>query len=249
MNPQRTFRDPLGGRTYLSERSCTDAMERDHAPQLEALGVTARQALFNARNRMPLGTRTGRSVISGRPTEWNEKAGRYERFADDGERQKYRQIFLERMRRVHGKDHLLNDPAQQRLMLANRSISGTYEFADGSKKTYTGQEELALLKFLNEAMAWPGRDVQMPAPQHFPYTGLDGKTHIYLPDAYIETLNIIVEVKGEMHNGYRQRDLAVETAKDEVLGTSGYNYVKVESRNYSELLDAMARIAQQPDAE
>ena len=245
----RTYKDPFSGRIYMSERACISAVERDHAPQLEALGVTARQAIFNGRNRLSIGTQTGRSVISGKPTAWNEKAGRYQRFANDGERAEYRRIFLERMRRVHGKDHLLDDPDRQRLMLASRSISGVYEFRDGSKKTYTGQEELALLKFLDDALGWPGTDVHCPAPQNFEYTDQAGRKRFYIPDVYIESVNLIVEVKGEMHNGYRSRDIDIERTKDSVLETSGYAYVKTEDRDYGDLMDALAAARARAEAE
>lgn len=245
----RSYKNPFTGRPYMTEQACVGAVERDHSQQLEVLGVTARQAIFNVRNRMPIGTKNGKSVISGKPTSWNEKAGRYQRFADDGERAQYRQMFLERMRRVHGKDHLLDDPNQQRFMLASRSISGTYEFKDGSKKTYTGQEELALLKFLDDALGWPGADVHCPAPQNFEYTDQGGRKRWYIPDVYIESVNLIVEVKGEMHNGYRSRDIDIERAKDAVLETSGYAYVKTEDRNYGDLMDALAHAKAQTEAD
>jgi hypothetical protein len=245
----KTFKDPFSGKTYMSEESCVQAVQRSHGDQLAAAGVTAKQAVFNARNRLPIETKSGKSVISGKSTEWNERAGRYERFADDGERELYRRTFLERMRRVHGKDHLLNDPSQQRLMLASRSISGTYTFKDGSAKTYTGKEELALLQFLDDALGWPGRDVQCPAPQNFEYTDESGQKRFYIPDAWIESLNLIVEIKGEMHNGYRSRDIDVEHTKDAVLATSGYAYVKVEARDYGDLLDAMAMAKRRAERE
>ena len=245
----KTYKDPFSGKTYMSEDSCVAAVERYHRQQLKAGGVTARQAVFNARNRMDVFTKNGRSVISGKATAWNERAGRYERFADDGERETYRKMFLDRMRRVHGKDHLLDDPNQQRKMLASRSISGTYKFQDGSLKTYTGQEELALLKFLDDALSWPGADIQCPAPQNFEYTDDEGKKRFYIPDAWIESLNLIIEVKGELHNGYRSRDIEIERTKDEVLATSGYTYVKVEARDYGDLLDAMAEAKRRVEAE
>jgi hypothetical protein len=236
------WRDPLSGRCYPGEPSLLSAVARDHAPQLAAWGVTPAQLLYNARNRLPLGTRSGRSVMSGKPTAWCERAGRYERFHDEHERSLYRQSFLDRMHRVHGKDHLLDDPEHQRAMLAQRSISGKYTFQDGSVKTYTGKEEEALLEFLDHGLSWPGSDVQCPAPQNFPYVGPDGKSHIFIPDCYIESLNLIIEVKGEMHNGWRNRDREIERTKDEVLGTSGYEYCKVEDKDYGELIDAIARI-------
>ena len=41
----------------------------------------------------------------------------------------------------YGKTTLLNDPEQQKKMLANRHISGEYEWTDGNIKTYTGSYE------------------------------------------------------------------------------------------------------------
>jgi len=241
----KDWRDPFTGKRYLSEQSCVAAVERLHSAQLESLGVSAKQACFNYRNRYPLGQKTGKSVLTGKPTAWNERAGRYERFCDEAEVDRYRQTFLERMRRVHGKDHLLNDPTQQRKMLANRRISGTYTFkTDSVSRTYTGQEELAFLQFMDDALSWPGADVH-EAPQVFEYADADGKTRQYLPDFWIESLNLIVEIKGEQHSGlgWRTRDADLERRKDEVLGTSGYGYCKVEDRDYGTLLDAMVRVA------
>ena len=224
---------------------CIAAIERESGDQLKTLNVTARQAIFNSRNRLQLGTQKGRSVISGKPTDWNEQAGRYQRFANEGERAQYRKIFLERMQKVHGKDHLLDSPDQQRLMLANRSISGKYTFPDNTVKTYTGEEEKALLMFLNDALNWPGQDIHCPAPQNFHYKDPTGRERFYIPDLYIESLNLIVEVKGAMHNGYRTRDIDIERTKDDVLATSGYAYVKVEDRSYFDLMDAIARVKAQ----
>lgn len=239
----RVYRNPFTHKTFLGERACVAAINRDHQSELSQMGVSARQVMFNHRTRKPLGQKTGTSVISGRPTAWNEKAGCYQRFADEAERAQYRQTFIDRMKRVHGKEHLLDSPEHQRVMLANRRISGEYKFADGTVKNYTGREELALAKFLNEALEWPGVDVSMPAPQNIPYVDETGRTRIFIPDAFIESLNLIVEVKGELHQGFRLRDIAVEKAKDETLGTSGYNYIKVEEQSYGDLLDAMATAA------
>jgi very-short-patch-repair endonuclease len=88
-------------------------------------------------------------------------------------------------------------------------------------------------------MGWPGADVQCPAPQVFAYRDAEGRTRAYYPDAWIESLNLIVEVKGEQHAGWRLRDVAIEHLKDAVLRTSGYAYVKVEDKNYGDLVDAM----------
>jgi hypothetical protein len=237
---RRSWRDPFTGKEYLSLDSCADAVAHIHADQLKALKVTPLQLLYNSRNRLPLVTCSGRSVLSGKPTAWNERAGRYERFADEEEKAIYRKIFLDRMHVAYGKDHLLDDPDQQRKMLAARSISGVYAFADGTQHVYTGKEELALLEFFDLGLRWPGVDIECPAPQNFKYIGPDKEEHWYIPDAYLSSLNLIIEVKGEQHNGWRDREKEIEHTKDVVLGTSGYRYVKVVSQDWGELLDAIA---------
>jgi hypothetical protein len=238
---KRIYKNPITGKTYLSESACISSLEKDNSKELESMKITAKQAIFNSRNKLPITNLYGQSVISKKPTVWNEKAGRYQRFTDDTERAQYRQTFLDRMRKVHGKDHLLSDPNQQRFMLANRGISGEYTFQDGTHKTYTGKEELALLKFFNEVLEWPSSDIITPAPQNFHYEDPDGKEHFYFPDAWIESLNLILEVKGELHS-YRLRDIETENRKDEILKTSKYEYFKVEDRNYLELLNEIVRI-------
>lgn len=234
-----TYVNPFTNERFLTYEACIDDIQDTNKNELKALGVTAKQAYFNHMNRKKysLDNKYGKSVLSGKPTKWNEKAGRYERFADEKERSAYREIFRQRMIKVHGADTLLTDPNHQRNMLANRSISGTYTFKDGTKKTYTGKDELALLMYLDTVIEWPGYDVHSPAPQNFEYIDSNtGKKRFYIPDVYIESLNLIIEVKGEQHNGWRNRDMEMERTKDQVLHTSGYNYVKVEDKNYEDLV-------------
>ena len=238
------YKNPLTGRTYVTEAMLMRSFE-DPILQLNLknMGVTAKQVVFNNRNRLPLDTRTRECVISKKPTAWNERAGRYERFHSDVERKQYREIFKQRMLARHGKVHLLDRPEQQRTMLANRRISGQYTFKDGSVKTYTGKEELSALEFLDTGMDWQGIDVQCPAPQNIYYKDANGKDHFYIPDIWIESLNLIIEIKGEEHNGYRSRDMHIEQLKDSILRTSSYNYFKIEDRNYVELMEYIERLS------
>ena len=238
-----THKNPITGKRYATEamlmRSFDDPLVQMN---LHNMGVTAKQTVFNLRNRLPINQRTRKCVMSGKPTAWNETAGRYERFHSDLERESYREQFKQRMLAVHGKTHLLNDPNQQRLMLSNRRISDNYTFKDGSIKNYTGKEELSALEFLDHAMDWPGIDIQCPAPQNIYYKDTNGVERFYIPDIWIESLNLIIEVKGEEHNGYRNRDIHIEHIKDDVLKTSSYNYFKVEARNYEDLLEYIERL-------
>ena len=67
-------------------------------------------------------------IICKKETQWNEATERYERLCSDACKKKYRQLFRDRMKKS-GKDpdKFLNDPEQQKKMLANRKISGEYE--------------------------------------------------------------------------------------------------------------------------
>jgi len=48
-------------------------------------------------------------------------------------------MFKKRMIGKYGKPYLTNDPEQQKKMLANRKISGVYQWSDGSGALpYTG---------------------------------------------------------------------------------------------------------------
>ena len=230
------YRNPFNGKMYLCKEACVSDMEKNHTEQIHALDSSAEQILFNARNRYPIEQKFGKSVLSGRPTAWNPKAEKYERFFDDDERELYRKDFVAKMKKTYGKEHLLDDPNRQRGMLLNRSISGVYTFQDGTKKNYTGTYELDFLQYMDTHLSWDPKDIAVPAPQNFEYQGDDGKTHVYIPDAWIESLNLIIEIKSSDNNHYRLRDIDIEKKKDHILETSHYNYIKIFDKEYKELL-------------
>src|SRR5574344_1930779 len=130
---------PICHRKYSIKDALYAHMEREHKNDLE--GLPAAQVYFNWKNRKDFGNRFGRSIVSGKPTKFNLTTERYEKFASDEEKEQYRRTFLERMRSKYGKDSLLDEPDHQKMMLANRSISGVYEWEDGTKTVYTGSYE------------------------------------------------------------------------------------------------------------
>jgi len=240
------FKNPITGEEFLSKKDFLKSFEDPVVEsQLKSLGLTPLQVAFNVRNRLPVDNKFGNCVISGKTTVWNEKAERYERFHSNVEREIYREQFKERMLKKYNKTHLLDEPERQRKMMAGRSIGGVYEFLDGSKKDYLGLQEKKLLEYLDLVLNWPGYDIHCPAPQNFYYKDKDGKDRFYIPDVYIESLNLIVEVKGELHNGYRLRDLHLEKMKDDVLKTSSYNYIKVEDGVYDGLVMKISALKNQ----
>ena len=232
--------NPFNGQKFSSRATCVADMEINYKDQLDKFGIPAEQILFNVRNRYPLGKTHGKSVLTGKPTNWNPEANRYERFANEAEREIYRQSFIDRMKKKYGKEHLLDDPNQQAKMISNRRISGEYVFKDGSKKGYVGKEERAFLEFMDEG-GWLSEDIHSPAPQVFSYR-MDGKNKKYYPDFWIESLNLIVEIKGEHHQGWRRREHDLEKMKDSILKTSGYEYVKIENRDYEVLVEKIEEI-------
>lgn len=225
------------GRKYLDPNALYAHMSSDHKDSLE--GLPPQQVFFNYKNRYPLTKRFGKSVISGKPTKFNLQTGRYERFANEEEKEKYRAYFLTNMRRVYGKDTLLTEPDQQKKMLANRHISGTYLWSDGKHEfTYTGSYEKKFLEFLDVELGWENpEDIFAPAPMIFKYKRPDGSEHFHIPDFYIGSINLIVSIKATDNNHYRLRDIEIERAQDEAIKRSKFNYLKITDNNFDQFID------------
>lgn len=184
---------------------------------------------------MKTGRTHGNCVMCKQPTGWNPKTKKYKRFCDNPKcKIAYRDMFKKRMIGTYGKITLLNDPEQQKKMLANRGISGIYTWSDGSKKLpYTGSYELSFLEFLDKIMDFPSSDVMAPSPHTYTYK-YDGKDHFYIPDFFIPSLNLEIEVKDggdnpNMHHKIQEVDKEKERLKDQVMKTNSnqFNYLKV----------------------
>nr|DAY74737.1 MAG TPA: zinc finger domain protein [Caudoviricetes sp.] len=180
----------------------------------------------------------GNCVMCKQPTGWNPKTKKYKRFCENPKcKIAYRNMFKTRMIGTYGKVTLLNDPDQQKKMLANRSISGLYEWSDHSKKLpYTGSYELSFLKFLDEVMDFDSSDVMAPSPHTYNYM-YEGKQHFYIPDFFIPSLNLEIEIKDggdnpNMHYKIQDVDKEKERLKDEVMRTnsSNFNYLKIVNK-------------------
>ena len=159
----------------------------------------------------------GSCIICKKDTEWNEKTHKYHRFCNNPKcKEKYVETFRNRMIGKYGKVNLLNDPEQQKKMLANRKISGVYTWRDHVHETpYTGTYELSFLKFLDETLEFNPEDVIGPSPHTYYYI-YEGKKHFYIPDFFIP--------------------------KDEVMksNSNSFNYIKIIEKNnfrFIEFLD------------
>lgn len=234
---KKTFKCPFCKKEYLDKASLYIHMEKCHKDEL--CGYPAAQVYFNFKNKYALTKGFGKSIISGKPTKFNLTTERYEKFANAQERQEYREQFRKRMIKKYGKDTLLNDPNQQKKMLADRKISGEYIWPDGSKTVYTGTYEKTFLEFIDTVCSWESSsDIMAPAPITIEYVS-DGETRFHIPDFYIQSINMLVNIKSSTNMGYRLRDIDDEKLEDRAIKNTDYNYVKIYDNNFSDFVAAI----------
>lgn len=197
------------------------------------------------------GKKHGTCVICKGKTKFNPKTGKYYRLCENPKcKEKNREIFEKRMIGKYGKVSLLDDPEQQKKMLANRSISGEYTWSDGTKKTYTGSYEYDFLRFLDVLMDYPSRDVITPSP-HTYYYEYEGKKHFYIPDVYIESLNLEIEIKDggdnpNTHHKIQDVDKIKERLKDQVLlSQTSVSYIKITNKSYDTFMKYLMELKDQ----
>ena len=85
-------------------------------------------------------------------------------------------------------------------------------------------------------MDFPSSDVMAPSPHTYNYM-YDGKQHFYMPDFFIPSLNLEIEVKDggdnpNMHHKIQDVDKEKERLKDQVMKTNSnqFNYLKVVNK-------------------
>lgn len=198
--------------------------------------MTARQFIFY----LNTGKKHGNCVICGKPTTWNTSTNKYNRFCGSPEcKKKYAETFKKRMVGKYGQTTLLNDPEQQRIMLAKRKISGTYLWSDRVHEfSYTGSYEKSFLEFLDNVMDMDPEDIFTPSP-HTYYYMYENKKHFYFPDVYIPSLNLEIEIKdgGDNPNNHpkiQAVDKMKEKLKDDVMKSNSntFNYLKITNKNH-----------------
>lgn len=195
------------------------------------------------------GKREGHCVECKNPTEWNEGSQKYARFCKNPAcKLAYRNRFKSRMIGTHGTVHLLNDPEQQRKMVAARKISGTYVFQTGAKVQYTGTYELDFVRMLDTFLHFNPTDLMMPSPHTYYYEYKNPNDpehegrHFYIPDAFIPSLNLEIEIKQNTsgHQKILNIDKVKEMQKDALMSTQPVGYLKIVDKDYSAFFDYIA---------
>lgn len=228
---------PLCEDAFTSEDGLLSHVEKEHDDQIPK-NFSASQYIYYTKT----GKVHGSCVMCKQNTTWNETTHKYNRFCKR-ERCKdaYREMFKKRMIGKYGKTTLLNDPEQQRLMLSHRHISGEYKWTDGTLKTYTGSYELEFLKVLDLLMNFESSDVMTPSP-HTYYYEYEGEKKFYIPDIYIPSLNLEIEIKQggtnpNLHPNMVKIDKAKENLKDKLMASQkDVNYIKIVDKNYDNFL-------------
>lgn len=234
------------GMKFKDKSSLYDHIELKHK-SLVPDNMSISQYVFNIKYNKQF----GKCVICGNKTKWNETAERYDRLCSERCKEDYKKSFQKRMINKHGEVYLTRNPEHQRKMLANRKISGEYEWSDGSAKLgYTGSYELQFLKFLDLVMNFNSTDIISPAPQNFYYKDPEGKERFYFPDFFIPSLNLIIEIKDggdnpNKHHKIQEVDKKLEKLKDaEMLKQTKFNFVKVSNKDYTGFINYLIDLKQ-----
>ena len=231
-----------GSKTYTREdlvRHVTDNHEEDLPEDFTPL-----RYVFNYVNRKPVSYH-GVCTECKRETPWNEEVGRYDRQCGrEACRKSFVKKFEANMIKSVGVTRISATKEGQLKMLANRKISGTYKFQDGTEKTYTGSYELKALEFMDKVMHIKSSDIMCPGPiLEYEY---DGHTHIYITDFYYQPYNLIIEVKdgGDKPNTRNMPEYRAKQAAKEkyIKNNTNYNYLRLVNNELEQLLSTFMRI-------
>lgn len=245
MNSKKIFKCPLCGKKYVEKEGVLAHMENSHEDEIPQ-GKSANEYYYNLTKKKFF----GKCIICGKHTQFNEKTGKYARFCGSKKcKDEYLKIVRKRMIGKYGKVNLLNDPEQQRKMLANRKISGEYRFVKkpGKPIAYTGSYELDFLKQCDLILDLKPDEINSPAPFNF-YYEYEGKKHFYIPDFYLIPYNLLVEIKDggdnpNKHHKIVEVDKVKERLKDDVMETQHkFNYIKIVNKVYNQFFDIINKI-------
>ena len=217
---------PLDRKSFATKGALYAHIEENYSNMLKE-GMSPARLYFNLKYNKTV----GKCVMTGKPTEWNDVTERYERFADEKARLAYREMFKERMKAKYGKTHILDEPEQQKKMLGNRSISIDYKWNNGDITRVNSKLEEKFLEFIESTYRFNSKCFDEPPTIYYKLD--QGVSAFYLPDFYVPTLNLIIEIKGSNPH-YQERDSHKEALKAKYTKSEGFNFIQINDENYIE---------------
>ena len=176
-----------------------------------------------------------------RPVHFNQNTLKYERLCDNPAcKQAYVKNMKSNMVGVYGKEHLLNESEMQRKMIFNHANARDYKWDDKHTFRIIGSYEEDFLNKL-KSLGWSPDDVIAPSPNTYTYKWKDGTEHLYIPDFYIPSLSLEVEIKESDNTHPRmEHSREIEYLKDKRMALeaskSGIHYIKIVDKNYNEFI-------------
>lgn len=173
------------------------------------------------------------------PVHFNEEALKYERLCSDPKcKEEYVKMMKSRMVGVYGKEHLLNEADMQRKMIFNHALAKDYQWDNKHKFRIIGSYEEDFLNHLKH-LDWSPSDIIAPSPNNYWYKWKDGTDHLYIPDFYIPSLSLEVEIKESDNTHTRmEHSREIEYLKDDrmklEMKKTSINYIKIVDKNYDE---------------
>lgn len=242
------------GKKFKNKASLVDHIGKKHKDQIPEGWSPSRYE-----NYLRSGKDHGTCVVCKEPTEWNESTWKYNRLCEN---KKCRQEIADTAEKNckaalgKGRKELLNDPEFQRKMIYSKKNSGKYEWTSDEGKYcenwYDSSVSKQFLEMIDVFLNLDPRDVFSPSPNTYPYK-YEGKTHQYIPDHYIASLNLEVEIKEpkdnqNMHPKIQAVDKVKEQIKDEVMAKKpNVNYIKINGNDYTDFFALLNYLKSQDD--
>jgi hypothetical protein len=173
---------------------------------------------------------------------FNQETLKYERICSDPNcKKEYAyNVAKQRMINKYGKAHLLDDADKQREMIFNHPQAKDFVWDEKHKFRVIGTYEFDFLTKL-KSLDWSPADIIAPSPNNYYYRWADGSVHLYIPDFYIPSLALEVEIK-ESDNGHSRMEHAreMEHLKDAYMAAesrkNGIHYLKIVDKKYDEFM-------------
>lgn len=171
---------------------------------------------------------------------FNQATLKYDRICSPECKEEYVKMMKARMVRVYGKEHLLNEADMQRKMLYNHADAKDYIWDEDHKFRVIGTYEVDFLDKL-KSLNWDPNDIVCPSPNDYTYKWKDGSNHMYIPDFYLISLQLEVEIKqGGFNDSFMVHNREIEHQKDLMMkrmcSRSGKHYIKILDKNYDDFM-------------